>query len=124
MPCLIQKQSDGTVVQQWELRDRSMVFGRGQEVENKIDDKEMSRRHFQIEHKNGAYLIRDLETTNGTWVNNRRIVEAELKPGDRVIAGKTSFVFEKGLGTIIGELVKDQKGFRTQMKEISREAKT
>ena len=122
MPYLIQKNSDGTVVQQWELKDKPMVFGRGQEADIKVDDREMSRRHFLIEHSQGHYVIRDLDSSNGTWVNVNRIAEGELRPGDRIRAGQTTFVFEKGLGTIIGELAKDQKGFRTQMKEISNEA--
>ena len=84
----------------------------------------MSRRHFLIEYKNNAYFVRDLETTNGTWLNAHRILEAELKPGDRLTAGQTHFVFEKGLGTIIGELAQEHKGFRTQLKEISKEAKS
>lgn len=123
MPCLIQKMADGSVVRQWELREKPMVFGRGQDVENNIDDPEMSRRHFIIEYRNRAYFVKDLETTNGTLVNRRKITEAELKPGDHIQAGQTSFVFEKGLGTVMGELAKEQKGYRTQLREISKESK-
>jgi pSer/pThr/pTyr-binding forkhead associated (FHA) protein len=123
MPCLIQKMPDGSLVRQWELREKPMVFGRGQDVENNVDDREMSRRHFIIEYRNHAYFIKDLGTTNGTSVNDRKITETELNPGDRIRAGQTIFVFDKGLGTIIGELAKEKKGFRTQLREVSKEAK-
>lgn len=124
MPYLIQKKTDGTIVHQWELHDKALVFGRGQEVENRIDDKEMSRRHFAIEPRNAGFVVRDLDTTNGTWVNSKRVMERELKPGDRILAGQTTFVFEKGLGTIIGELAKEQKGYSTQLGEISKGVKS
>ncbi|HUK81197.1 MAG TPA: FHA domain-containing protein [Verrucomicrobiae bacterium] len=121
MPYLIQKKADGTMVQQWQLGDQALVFGRGKDVDVKIDDPEMSKRHFQIEYKDGRYLIRDLNSVNGTWVDKRLITEAELTPGNRIRAGQTHFVFEKGLGTVIGEMAKEHKGYETVMREITKD---
>ena len=44
-----------------------------------IDSPVVSRRHCLVWQENGCYFLKDLETTNGTWVNGRR-----LKPGEAV----------------------------------------
>jgi pSer/pThr/pTyr-binding forkhead associated (FHA) protein len=121
MPYLIQKKSDGTMVQQWQLGDQALVIGRGKDTDVRIEDLEMSKRHFVIEYKNGGHFIRDLNSINGTWVNKRPVAETGLKPGDRIRAGQTLFAFEKGLGTVIGELSEERKGYKTALKEITKD---
>jgi len=120
MPYLIQKKLDGTMVQQWQLGEHPVVVGRGKDVDVKVDDPEMSKRHFCVEYKGGNYYVRDLNSVNGTWINKRPIVEEELKPGERIRAGQTLFAFEKGLGTVIGELAKEDKSYKTALKEITK----
>jgi len=55
-------------------------------------DPHMSSRHFAVVHSGGQYLIRDLGSTNGTFVNGQRIGTAVLKDGDRIQAGQSTFV--------------------------------
>ena len=52
----------------------------------------MSARHFAIVHSDGQYLIRDLGSTNGTFVNGMRIGTTALKDGDQIEAGQSTFV--------------------------------
>ena len=120
MPYLIQKKSDGSLVQQWQLQDIPLVFGRGKDVDVKIEDPEMSKRHFLIEHKNGSYFIRDLKSSNGTWINKRPVAEVELKPGEEIRAGQTVFVFEKGLRTVIADMAQEGKGHKTVLREMTK----
>jgi len=54
----------------------------------------VSRRHFAIKHDGLAFLIRDMGSTNGTFVNDVRIKEVYLQHGSRILAGKVSFRFE------------------------------
>jgi pSer/pThr/pTyr-binding forkhead associated (FHA) protein len=124
MPYLIQKQLDGSPVKQWDLKDGSITVGRGDDVEAHVDDTELSRRHFAISHKDNAYVMKDLGSTNGTWVNGKRVAEATLKANDRIHAGQTNFVFTEGLGTIIGKLEKEPKGYSTYIREISKKDKS
>jgi pSer/pThr/pTyr-binding forkhead associated (FHA) protein len=121
MPYLIQKKPDGTMVQQWQLGDKTLVVGRGKNVDVRIEDAEMSKRHFQIEYKNGGYFLRDLNSINGTWIDKIPITEIVLTPGDRIRAGQTQFAFEKGLGTVIGELAQENRGYETVLKEITKD---
>ena len=62
-----------------------------------IDSPDVSRRHAVIERKDGVYVVRDLGSTNGTYVNGQRIDEAPLSNGDRVVVGQTVMVFHSGL---------------------------
>jgi pSer/pThr/pTyr-binding forkhead associated (FHA) protein len=123
MPYLIQKQTDGSTVKQWDLRDKPLTVGRGDQVDARIDDNEMSRQHFVISPKSGGYAIQDQNSQNGTLVNGRRVTEATLKPNDNIRAGQTLFVFVEGLATVIGKLQDEPKGYRTHIREISKEAK-
>lgn len=123
MPYLIQKQADGSAVKQWDLRDKPLTVGRGDQAHARIHDTEMSRQHFVISPKGGGYVIQDQGSQNGTLVNGRRVTEATLQPNDSIRAGQTLFVFVEGLGTVIGKLQKEPKGYGTHLREISKKAK-
>lgn len=60
-----------------------------------FEDDEMSRRHFEIALTDGFYILRDLESRNGTYVNSpaAQIKETVLKAGDVIFAGRGIFVF-------------------------------
>lgn len=123
MPYLIQKQADGSTAKQWDLHDKPLSVGRGDDVHARIDDKEMSRQHFVITPKGDRYVIQDQNSHNGTLVNGRRVTEATLKPNDAIRAGQTQFVFVEGLATVIGKIQEEPKGYRTYIREISKDAK-
>ena len=69
-----------------------IVLGR-ERADMSFFDKRMSRRHCTLEVRDGVDHVRDLGSTNGTWVNNQRITEAELKPGDVLRVGFTELEF-------------------------------
>jgi FHA domain len=60
-----------------------------------IHDDEMSRVHFEIVCVDGFSILRDLNSRNGTRINNdpEKIQERVLKAGDSICAGRTTFVF-------------------------------
>lgn len=59
------------------------------------DDQQMSRHHFEIELVDGFFVLRDLQSRNGTYLNQHpeRITETVLKEGDVISAGRGSFIF-------------------------------
>lgn len=57
-------------------------------------DNFMSSVHFEIHNLGDAIEVRDLRSTNKTWVNNVAISKAILQPGDTVRAGKTTFAWQ------------------------------
>jgi len=59
------------------------------------NDERMSRRHFMIKSVPDGYLLIDLDSVNGTYVNAKRVTEHLLKDGDKIQAGQTLFVFRE-----------------------------
>ena len=73
--------------------DQEMKVGRTEWADVAIArDKNMSSVHFVVQCKGDTCRIRDLNSTNGTFVNGEPVVEAELTEGDQVLAGQTKFV--------------------------------
>ncbi|MDO4288326.1 MAG: FHA domain-containing protein [Eubacterium sp.] len=63
-----------------------------------IDSPVVSRRHCLVMQRGGRYFLRDLETTNGTWVNGHRLVgdrQVEIGAGDRIRIANLDFVVKK-----------------------------
>jgi pSer/pThr/pTyr-binding forkhead associated (FHA) protein len=61
-----------------------------------LDDTYVSQVHARIFAKNGGYMVEDLGSTNGTYVNRRRITSpTEVQRGDQVKIGKTVMELRK-----------------------------
>jgi len=67
----------------------------GREAGNAIqlDDHEVSRRHAEVRLVGDTYMLGDLKSSNGTFVNDERIERVELRRGDRIRIGRTVLVF-------------------------------
>jgi FhaA, N-terminal domain/FHA domain len=71
----------------WPLSGKRVRIGRGLDNEVVLDDASVSRHHAEITRENGATGVRDLGSTNGTWVNAGRVEVAAVEPGDRIAFG-------------------------------------
>lgn len=77
--------STGTV---WALTARELTVGRGDDVELRLHDAGVSRHHAKfIVASDGAVTVIDLDSTNGTFVNDARVELCPLRPGDSVRIG-------------------------------------
>jgi len=72
------------------------TLGRSAEATIQVDHESVSREHAQISVNRGTGRVRDLGSTNGTWVNDHRITDVELRDGDLVRVGQTVFKFLSG----------------------------
>ncbi|MBM4022615.1 MAG: FHA domain-containing protein, partial [Planctomycetes bacterium] len=72
----------------------------GREAGNfvKLDDHEISRRHAEIRRVGRSFVVGDLKSSNGTFLNDAKVERAELSSGDRIRVGRTILVFS-GDGT-------------------------
>lgn len=68
------------------------VIGRGAEADVQLTDSGVSRRHAELRLVGDAVEVHDLGSTNGTWVNGRRVQVATLRDGDTVTVGTTELV--------------------------------
>jgi len=79
------------------LGQSTSVLGRLPEVDISIPDRSLSRRHCEIHciEQGGrrAYLLRDLDSTNGSYVNGRRVSELHLRDGDKLAVGDVVLKF-------------------------------
>ncbi len=67
--------------------------GRHPESEIVLDDITVSRRHVDVERAASGYIVRDVGSLNGTYVNQHRIDQAALQQGDELQVGKFRLVF-------------------------------
>jgi hypothetical protein len=68
------------------------VLGRSRDCDVRIADENVSRRHAEIRHDDGWWIV-DLGSTNGTTVNGSRAKRERLRDGDRITIGSTEIVF-------------------------------
>lgn len=79
--------------------EREISIGRNDpahDIINHIDlaDTTVSRRHTRIFFEDQAFFIEDLDSVNGTWVNDQKISKTKLRPGDSIRIGRNFFTFE------------------------------
>lgn len=91
--------------------DGSALIGRSSE-QISLTDHTASRRHAEIHRANGSWVLTDLQSANGTYLNGQRIVApSPLKHGDQIKIGSTLLVFSGGLesggATTAGSLFRD-----------------
>ena len=79
------------------LTNDSYVFGREAGVDLIIGRSSVSRRHAEmVREARGTWLVRDLGSTNGTFLNERKITEETLRDGDQLRLGDAIFKFLAG----------------------------
>ncbi|MFH0881043.1 MAG: FHA domain-containing protein [Lentisphaerota bacterium] len=114
----------------FELGQKAITIGRGADADVLITDKLASRIHCGIFYWDEAFFLRDFNSRNGTFVNDRSIEVCRINPGDRIRVGDMVLTVEasprKGTIMVLREL-KDEmakgKGYHTILHEIIRDEK-
>jgi hypothetical protein len=76
----------------YELRDGANVIGRGQDAQFRLPDTGVSRRHLEIRWDGQVAMLSDLNSTNGTTVNNAPVQEWQLADGDVIRVGHSEII--------------------------------
>ena len=76
----------------YQLREGANVIGRGQDAQFRLPDTGVSRRHLEIRWDGYVALLADLNSTNGTTVNNAPVQEWQLADGDVIRLGHSEIV--------------------------------
>ena len=69
------------------IGERPLLIGRSPDVDVVINDSNASRRHAEVWRTSEGVAVRDLDSTNGTYVNGHRITAVSLSPRDDVTIG-------------------------------------
>jgi pSer/pThr/pTyr-binding forkhead associated (FHA) protein len=80
----------------WSLGAGTTEAGRDPDAPIFLDDVTVSRHHAEFTVEDGVLSVRDLGSTNGTYVNGRRTDGATLEAGDEVIIGRFHLVVARG----------------------------
>jgi signal transduction histidine kinase len=81
---------------QFELADTVAGVGRDASNSIRLHDTEISRRHLEFRPAGNEFLVVDIGSANGTFVNNQLVKEAILHTGDHIQVGQTILVYNAG----------------------------
>ncbi len=83
----------GKTLTTFETENEQISIGRNPKNDIQIDNPAVSNSHAVVKKVMNTYFIEDLGSTNGTFVNEKKIDKYELLDGDEVIVGKHSLKF-------------------------------
>lgn len=87
-------------VQVYDIDRPSLTIGREEGVDIHVDNPSVSRQHAEIRQEGGSWIVEDLGSSNGTYVNGRKIEGGEvIRSGDEIGFGKFSLVFDRVVGS-------------------------
>lgn len=81
------------VIKEYPFSKDSLTLGRKPENDIPIDNLAVSGYHSRIDKTGSDYILTDLQSTNGTFVNDKKIVTHKLAHGDHITIGKHTLVF-------------------------------
>jgi pSer/pThr/pTyr-binding forkhead associated (FHA) protein len=108
-----------------ELGSKVLVLGRSLQADICIPDDRISRYHCEVRLWDEEYVLKDLKSRNGTFLNDQKVEVATLHYGDTIRIGSAQIKIErkstKGAQTILREVSQEMdqgKGYRTILREI------
>jgi len=90
---LVLLKKDGTT-KDFAMPSSTTVIGRGGDCDLCIPTMIVSRKHCQLNIEQNKLILRDLGSSNGTFVNGRKIKGAAINPGDHIRIGPVSFAVQ------------------------------
>ena len=75
------------------IADGTTRIGRGFDADVRLDDQSVSRRHAILHQRPNSMRLLDDRSANGTFVNGRRVSEAELHDGDVIVLGRVVLTY-------------------------------
>lgn len=79
---------EAAVLKEVKVGSQPLTIGRAPDNDIQVDNLAVSSHHAKIVNEGGKLVVEDLNSMNGTFVNNQRVKRVTLKPGDVVLVGK------------------------------------
>ena len=77
----------------FEIKEKPIIIGRSSKSDITMSDNHFSRHHFEIGKNEDGYYVKDLNSFNGTLLNDKKITQHLIKDSDIITVGKTRFIF-------------------------------
>jgi pSer/pThr/pTyr-binding forkhead associated (FHA) protein len=106
----IHHQLNGASICHYELGDR-LTIGRSADNQLVIDDATVSGHHAVIEKTTEGYQIRDLDSTNGVFVNGKRVPSQVIGVNDAIVIGTHDLCFVDNLSEALQKTLKIKKSW-------------
>lgn len=100
-----------------------LSLGRDSTCQLQVTDLFVSARHARIERRQNHFWLKDLGSSNGSYLNDTRVTDAQLAIGDRIRIGETTFVFTES-ADFASQLVSRNSNWNDHLKRLSAFAKT
>jgi pSer/pThr/pTyr-binding forkhead associated (FHA) protein len=81
------------IIKKIETEKPVITIGRSSNTDIQIDNLAVSKQHARLRKQKDQYVIEDLDSTNGTFLNDEKVTRAILKHNDIVAVGKHTLVF-------------------------------
>ncbi len=94
-PATLELMDSGDASPVFAVDKESIQLGRIGDNEIVLPDPNVSRVHARVGRHGDSYFITDLDSTNGTWVNEKRVSEVELADNDVIRVGSTRLIFRR-----------------------------
>src|SRR5437667_11384416 len=91
--------SEGLTGLAYELKVDKTTVGRLEDNAFQIAESSVSSHHCELDRRGGEIVVKDLNSTNGTFINGEKITEAVLKPGQILRLGQVEMRLEPGAGS-------------------------
>ncbi len=86
----------GAVIKSMAIKIGACIIGRSDQADMVISSKDVSRSHAEIEFDGNGFRIKDLNSTNGTFINGGKIDRAAVRPGDEISVGDYTLIIDDG----------------------------
>jgi len=81
------------VIKEYPFTKDSVTMGRQEDNTIVVDNLAVSGYHAKVDKVGGEYILTDLQSTNGTFVNDEKVVSHKLSHGDNIVIGKHVILF-------------------------------
>ncbi len=81
------------LVKEYPLKEESITIGRNEDNAITVDNLAVSGYHARVDAVGKDYILTDLQSTNGTFVNDKKVSSHKLSHGDNIIIGKHRIIF-------------------------------
>jgi pSer/pThr/pTyr-binding forkhead associated (FHA) protein len=102
--------SIGLTSKRFELGTEPVRLGRGSACTIILRDPKVSRNHAMIQFEDGDFIIHDLGSTGGTWLDGQQVQEARLTDGSRIRLGDSEFVFQITQDAVATKMIPEDLG--------------
>ena len=86
---------DGKIIDQFTSQKLPLLLGRSENMDLVLDFNGISRKHATLAQLSGEIYIEDMASTNGTWVNDKKIDRVMLREGDQIKLGDAVLIFRR-----------------------------